>query len=65
MDQLVKVSNAPHFVQMHAGEVNQKSIDSFVEKNPFVKKQQTAEMVQIKLDLTFLLKRKIKQNIIV
>ena len=24
MDQLVKVSNAPHFVQMHAGEVNQK-----------------------------------------
>ena len=32
MEQLVKVSNAPHFVQMHAGEVNQKSIDSFVEK---------------------------------
>ncbi|EEM22555.1 ABC transporter, permease protein [Bacillus thuringiensis serovar tochigiensis BGSC 4Y1] len=47
MEQLVKVSNAPHFVQMHAGEVNQKSIDSFVEKTPFVKKQQTAEMVQI------------------
>ncbi|KKZ92893.1 hypothetical protein B4147_2129 [Bacillus wiedmannii] len=47
MDQLFKVSNAPHFVQMHAGEINQKSIDSFVAKTPFVKKQQTAEMVQI------------------
>ncbi|MFU2031127.1 ABC transporter permease [Bacillus wiedmannii] len=47
MDQLFKASNAPHFVQMHAGEINQKSIDSFVAKTPFVKKQQTAEMVQI------------------
>ncbi|MES5955058.1 FtsX-like permease family protein [Bacillus fungorum] len=47
MEQLFKVSNAPHFVQMHAGEVNQKSIDSFVEKTPFVKKQQTAEMIQV------------------
>lgn len=47
MDQLFKVSNAPHFVQMHAGEINQKSIDSFVAQTPFVKKQQTAEMVQI------------------
>ncbi|MDA1801997.1 ABC transporter permease [Bacillus cereus group sp. BY6-1LC] len=47
MEQLVKVSNAPHFVQMHTGEVNQKSIDSFVEKTPFVKKQQTAEMIQV------------------
>ncbi|MED0874886.1 ABC transporter permease [Bacillus mobilis] len=47
MDQLFKVSNAPHFVQMHAGEINQKSIDSFVVKTPFVKEQQTAEMIQI------------------
>ncbi|WP_341517824.1 ABC transporter permease [Bacillus paramobilis] len=47
MDQLFKVSSAPHFVQMHTGEINQKSIDSFVAKTPFVKKQQTAEMVQI------------------
>lgn len=36
-DQLFKVSNAPHFVQMHAGEINQKSIDSFVAQTPFVK----------------------------
>ncbi|HDR5116307.1 TPA: ABC transporter permease, partial [Bacillus anthracis] len=57
MDQLVKVSNAPHFVQMHAGEVNQKSIDSFVEKNPFVKKQQTAEMVQINGSNIFIKKK--------
>ncbi|HDR4423397.1 TPA: ABC transporter permease, partial [Bacillus cereus] len=47
MDQLFKVSNAPHFVQMHAGEINQKSIDSFVAKTPVVKEQQTAEMIQI------------------
>ncbi|PDZ04335.1 ABC transporter permease [Bacillus cereus] len=47
IDQLFKVSNAPHFVQMHAGEINQKSIDSFVAKTPVVKEQQTAEMIQI------------------
>ncbi|HDR6311295.1 TPA: FtsX-like permease family protein [Bacillus cereus] len=47
MDQLFKVSNAPHFVQMHAGEIDQKSIESFVAKTPFVKEQQTAEMIQI------------------
>ncbi|KAA0742249.1 ABC transporter permease [Bacillus sp. AY3-1] len=57
MDQLVKVSNAPHFVQMHAREVNQKSIDSFVEKIPFVKKQQTAEMVQINGSNIFIKKK--------
>ncbi|MEK5194327.1 ABC transporter permease [Bacillus sp. FSL M7-0884] len=57
MDQLVKISNAPHFVQMHAGEVNQKSIDSFVEKIPFVKKQQTAEMVQINGSNIFIKKK--------
>ncbi|PEK13169.1 ABC transporter permease [Bacillus toyonensis] len=37
MDRLFKVSSAPHFVQMHAGEVNQKLIGSFVERTPFVK----------------------------
>ncbi|TPV47234.1 ABC transporter permease [Bacillus dicomae] len=47
MDRLFKVSSAPHFVQMHAGEINQKSIDSFVEKTPLVKKQQTTEMIQV------------------
>ncbi|ATI52798.1 ABC transporter permease [Bacillus tropicus] len=57
MDQLVKVSSAPHFVQMHTGEVNQKSIDSFVEKTPFVKKQQTAEMVQINGSNIFIKKK--------
>ncbi|QDQ06041.1 ABC transporter permease [Bacillus sp. BD59S] len=57
MEQLVKVSNAPHFVQMHVGEVNQKSIDSFVEKTPFVKKQQTAEMVQINGSTIFIKKK--------
>ena len=37
-DRLFKVSSAPHVVQIHTGEINQKSMDSFVEKTPFVKK---------------------------
>ncbi|MGG0301825.1 FtsX-like permease family protein [Bacillus albus] len=57
MDQLFKVSSAPHFVQMHAGEINQKSIDSFVAKTPFVKEQQTAEMVQISGSNIFIKKK--------
>ncbi|WP_439876132.1 ABC transporter permease [Bacillus mycoides] len=57
MDQLFKVSNAPHFVQMHAGEINQKSIDSFVAKTSFVKKQQTAEMIQVGGSNIFIKKR--------
>ncbi|PFW85793.1 ABC transporter permease [Bacillus sp. AFS075960] len=57
MDQLFKVSSAPHFVQMHAGEINQKSIDSFVAKTPFVKEQQTAEMVQINGSNIFIKKK--------
>lgn len=57
IDQLFKASNAPHFVQMHAGEINQKSIDSFVAKTPFVKKQQTAEMVQINGSNIFIKKK--------
>ncbi|WP_264448998.1 ABC transporter permease [Bacillus cereus] len=57
MEQLFKVSNAPHFVQMHAGEINQKSIDSFVAKTSFVKKQQTAEMIQVGGSNIFIKKR--------
>ncbi|HGH7181688.1 ABC transporter permease [Bacillus luti] len=57
MDQLFKVSSAPHFVQMHAGKINQKSIDSFVAKTPFVKEQQTAEMVQINGSNIFIKKK--------
>ncbi|PFM41178.1 ABC transporter permease [Bacillus cereus] len=57
MEQLFKVSNAPHFVQMHAGEINQKSIDSFVAKTSFVKKQQTTEMIQVGGSNIFIKKR--------
>ncbi|GAB6429627.1 ABC transporter permease [Bacillus luti] len=57
MDQLFKVSSAPHFVQMHAGKIHQKSIDSFVAKTPFVKEQQTAEMVHINGSNIFIKKK--------
>lgn len=40
-------SNAPHFVQMHAGEVNQNEIDAFASRNRLVKAQQTVEMLHI------------------
>ncbi|MGE7881500.1 FtsX-like permease family protein [Bacillus sp. NPDC094077] len=56
-DQLFKVSNAPHFVQMHTGEINQKAIDIFVKKTPFVKEQQTAEMIQINGSNIFMKKK--------
>lgn len=32
---------------MHAGEINQKSMDSFVAKTLFVKEQQTAEKILV------------------
>ena len=61
MDQLLKVSKAPHFVQMHAGEINQRSIDSFVEQTPYIKRQQTAEMIQANGSNVFI-KTKIKRS---
>ncbi|WP_088102938.1 ABC transporter permease [Halalkalibacter urbisdiaboli] len=40
-------SNAPHFVQMHAGDLDQDSIDEFALSHNLVKDQQTVEMVNI------------------
>ncbi len=37
----LKYQAHPHVVQIHTGEINQKSMDSFVEKNSFVKSSQT------------------------
>lgn len=44
--QLTK-SKAPHFVQMHAGEIDQAAIDRFTANNKLVKQQQTVEMLNI------------------
>ena len=40
-------SDAPHFVQMHAGEIDQAAIDRWIATNNLVKRQQTAEMINI------------------
>ncbi|HEX6306041.1 MAG TPA: ABC transporter permease [Anaerolineales bacterium] len=40
-------SDAPHFVQMHAGEVDQADIDRWSSSNSLVKSQQTVEMINI------------------
>ncbi|MFK4997741.1 hypothetical protein ACI2OX_10520 [Bacillus sp. N9] len=40
-------ANAPHFVQMHTGKVDQKEIDAFVAKNSIVKEKQIVEMIHI------------------
>jgi len=40
-------SDTPHFVQMHAGEVDQAEIERWTASNSLVKRQQTVEMVNI------------------
>ena len=47
LDDLFNKARAPHFIQMHAGDINQDEIDSFVAQNSLVKKQQTVEMLGI------------------
>ncbi len=40
-------ANAPHFVQMHAGEIDQAAIDRWTAANSLVQAQQTVEMITI------------------
>ncbi|HLO29820.1 MAG TPA: FtsX-like permease family protein [Anaerolineales bacterium] len=40
-------SDAPHFVQMHAGEIDQAAIDRWTAPNSLVERQQTVEMINI------------------
>lgn len=40
-------SKAPHFVQMHSGEIDQAKIDAFVSGSSLVKEQQTVEMIGV------------------
>ncbi|WP_000580363.1 FtsX-like permease family protein [Bacillus cereus] len=62
MDRLFKNSNAPHFVQIHAGEIDQRAIDTFVFRNKLVKKQQTVEMITIHGSNVFINDRKHAEN---
>ncbi len=47
MNQFFQVAQPPHFVQMHAGDLNQQQVDDFSNGNPLVKSQQTVEMINI------------------
>lgn len=47
MNALFTKSNAPHFVQMHAGEVNEVELTNFANNHPFVKEEQIVELLQI------------------
>jgi putative ABC transport system permease protein len=47
MDSLFIQSKAPHYVQMHSGEIDQSAIDAFSANNPLVESQQTVTMLGI------------------
>jgi len=47
LNSLFATAHAPHFVQMHAGEIDQAEIDRWAAANSLVKAQQTMEMITI------------------
>jgi len=47
LDALMAKAKAPHFVQMHAGEIDQAEIDRWAATNSLVKEQQTMEMITV------------------
>jgi len=47
LNALFETSKTPHFVQMHAGDVDQAEIDRWAAGNSLVKEQQTAEMITV------------------
>jgi putative ABC transport system permease protein len=47
LNYIFEKSNAPHFVQYHAGEFNQADIDEWTLNNGLVKSQQTSESINI------------------
>lgn len=47
IENLFTEADAPHFVQMHVGKLDQAEIDSWTASNSLVKNQQTVEMVNI------------------
>ena len=47
LNSLFATARVPHFVQMHAGEIDQAEIDRWAEANSLVAAQQTVEMITI------------------
>lgn len=47
LNQLLAVSKAPHFVQMHSGTLDDSALKRFVSGNPLVQDQQTVEMLTV------------------
>lgn len=47
-------ANTPHFVQTHAGELNQAEIDSWAATNEMVRDQQTVEMITVDGSILYL-----------
>ncbi len=47
LNSLFATAQAPHFVQMHAGDIDQAEIDRWAADNSLVKAQQTVEMITI------------------
>ena len=47
LDALMAKAKAPHFVQMHAGKIDQAEIDRWAAANSLVKEQQTMEMITV------------------
>ncbi|WP_341278151.1 ABC transporter permease [Paenibacillus sp. FSL H8-0537] len=47
VDDWFEKAGVPHFVQMHAGEIDQQEIEDFASRSKLVKEQQTVEMISI------------------
>ena len=47
-------ADTPHFVQMHAGELNQAEIDSWAAANEMVRDQQTVQMITVDGSILYL-----------
>ncbi|MFJ7368861.1 FtsX-like permease family protein [Lysinibacillus sp. NPDC098008] len=54
VEQFFQQAKAPHFVQMHAGPINQQQIDTFVMEHPFIEAQQTVDMLTIEQTQLFI-----------
>ncbi|MCF7938908.1 MAG: ABC transporter permease [Spirochaetales bacterium] len=54
LNALFENARAPHFVQMHAGEIDQREIDRWSDAQELVVKQQTVEMINIDGSALFL-----------
>ncbi|WP_160031668.1 ABC transporter permease [Paenibacillus sp. An7] len=47
LNNLLSLSKAPHFVQMHTGPIDKRGIEDFARTDPLVKEHQTVEMLRI------------------